>query len=62
MKVSVSIVPMSGVLIAAVNCKKNDNSVNPNPPAQKQISLQTSATLGKHLVDQQNRTLYFFFK
>jgi hypothetical protein len=30
---------MSGVLITAVNCKKNDSSVNPNPPAQKQDKL-----------------------
>jgi len=60
MKFSVAIALMSGLLITAVNCKKNDNSVNPNPPTQKQISLQTSATLGKYLVNQQNRTLYFF--
>ncbi len=61
MKISVSIVLMSGLLITAVNCKKNDSSPNlPNPPAQKQVSLQTSATLGKYLVDQQNHTLYFF--
>ena len=60
MKVSVAIALMSGLLITAVSCKKNDNNVNPNPPVQKQVRLQTSATLGKYLVDQQNRTLYFF--
>ena len=61
MKVSVSIVLMSGVLITAVNCKKNDNNaIPPSPPAEKEVSLQTNATLGKYLVDKQNHALYFF--
>lgn len=61
MKVSVTIVLMSGLMIAAVNCKKNDNNDNnPNPPVEKEVGLQTDATLGKHLVDKQNHSLYFF--
>src|SRR5262249_16921409 len=60
MKISVTIALMSGLVISAVNCKKNDS--NANPTVQKEISLQTSATLGKYLVDKQNRTLYFFSK
>jgi predicted lipoprotein with Yx(FWY)xxD motif len=51
---------MSGLVITTVNCKKDDNKVSSPTPPQKEISLQTSTTLGKCLVDGQNRTLYFF--
>ena len=61
MKISVAIALMSGLVITAVNCKKNDNNANlPVQPVQKEVSLQTNTTLGKYLVDKQNRTLYFF--
>jgi len=60
MKISVMIAVMSGLMITAVNCKKDDNNRNLQALMQKEVNLQTSATLGKYLVDKQNRTLYFF--
>jgi len=42
MKISVTIALMGGLLVTAINCKKNDS--NPNPPAEKEVSLQTSGT------------------
>jgi predicted lipoprotein with Yx(FWY)xxD motif len=60
MKISVGAILMSGLMITAVHCKKDDNKVSSPTPTQKEITLQTSATLGKYLVDKQNRTLYYF--
>jgi predicted lipoprotein with Yx(FWY)xxD motif len=51
---------MSVVTITATSCSKNDNKVSAPTPAPKEITLQTSGTLGNYLVDKQNRTLYFF--
>ena len=42
MKISVMIAFMGSLLVTAVSCKKNDS--NPNPPAEKEVSLGTSAT------------------
>jgi predicted lipoprotein with Yx(FWY)xxD motif len=60
MKISIAIALMSGLMITTMNCKKDDNKVSSPTPPQKEISLQTSATLGKYIVDKENRTLYFF--
>jgi predicted lipoprotein with Yx(FWY)xxD motif len=49
---------LSALLVGIVSCSKNDNKQQ--MPAQKEITLQTSSTLGSYLVDKSNRTLYFF--
>jgi predicted lipoprotein with Yx(FWY)xxD motif len=49
---------LSALLIGIASCNKNDNKQQ--MPVQKEITLQTSSTLGSYLVDKSNRTLYFF--
>jgi predicted lipoprotein with Yx(FWY)xxD motif len=46
------------MLIGIASCNKNDNKQQ--MLVQKEITLQTSSTLGSYLVDKSNRTLYFF--
>jgi len=49
---------LSALLIGIASCNKNDNKQQ--MPVQKEITLQTSSTLGSYLIDKSNRTLYFF--
>jgi predicted lipoprotein with Yx(FWY)xxD motif len=49
---------IGALLIGIASCSKNDKQQM--PVQQKEITLQTSATLGSYLVDKSNRTLYFF--
>src|SRR6516164_6661337 len=59
-KTSSSIALLGVLIFAATSCKKSDNSPAMQPQVQKEISLQSSNTLGNYLVDKQNRTLYYF--
>jgi predicted lipoprotein with Yx(FWY)xxD motif len=49
-------------IITVMSCKKSDynNGYQTPPQQQKLVSLQSSTTLGNHLVDKDNRSLYFF--
>ena len=58
LKISAAIALVGVLVMNVTSCNKNNGNNNGN--MQKEVSLQTSATLGNYLVDKQNRTLYFF--
>jgi predicted lipoprotein with Yx(FWY)xxD motif len=61
LRISLALVAFSIIVLESA-CSKS-SSYNSNPPAQpvvKEITLQSSATLGNYLVDKDGRALYFF--